>query len=62
MALEVYLLSVPLARHRQIVPRPPRSGAMYPQDAVQGPEQRERIAMPSASAPSASTLQRLDCD
>jgi hypothetical protein len=62
MALEVYLLSIPLARHRQIVPRPPRSAAMYPDEGVQGREQRERTAMQSLSAPSASTLQRLDCD
>jgi hypothetical protein len=41
MRLEVYLLSIPLARHRAIVPRAGRSAASLQGTEVQGPEQTQ---------------------
>ena len=35
MSLEVYLLSISLARHRTIVPRPGRMGVSLPEPGVQ---------------------------
>ena len=39
MRLEVYLLSIPLLRHRNIVPRTRRATALLQGTEVQGPDQ-----------------------
>jgi len=57
MALEVYLLSIPLARHRLIIPRPPGVHGMDATSEVRAPEQRAQKAgnavIQSTVAPSA---------
>jgi hypothetical protein len=62
MSLEVYLLSIPLARHRSIVPRHRGSRVLDEQTAVRLPEPRVRdVAAALVEPPVAtSTPQRLD--
>jgi hypothetical protein len=57
MSLEVYLLSIPLARHRTIVPSHRAARILVQDAAMHAPEQRTRELtdgmVESASAPSA---------
>jgi hypothetical protein len=64
MSLEVYLLSIPLARHRTIVPTH-RGARIFVQDAAMHlPEHRIRgLTEGMVESPSApGERQRLDCD
>jgi hypothetical protein len=54
MSLEVYLLSISLARHRTIVPRPRRMGVSLPESGMQALEQRRPGTMQSRTEPPAS--------
>jgi hypothetical protein len=62
MSLEVYLLSIPLARHRSIVPRHRGSRTLGEQIAVKLPEPRVHdVATAVVEPPAApSTPQRFD--
>jgi hypothetical protein len=64
MSPEVYLLSIPLARHRTIVPRHRGTRNFFEEAAVHAPEQRIRglsdgIVEPATTS---SARQRLDRD
>jgi hypothetical protein len=62
MRLEVYLLSIPLMRHRNIVPRTRRSTALLKGTEVQGPDQPQN-RLPETVGESRTyhgMLQRLD--
>ena len=64
MSLEVYLLSIPLARHRTIVPKHRGARIFFEEPAMHAPEQRIHgqtdgiVEPPTAS----SARQRLDRD
>jgi hypothetical protein len=62
MSLEVYLLSVPLARHRTIVPRPRRLGISVPGSSLRTTEQRQpgAVLAQAESSVSADSLQRFE--
>ena len=64
MSLEVYLLSIPLARHRTIVPKHRGTRVVIEDPSMQAPDHRARAVTGStlerSSAPSAR--QRLDRD
>ena len=61
MSTEVYLLSIPLARHRNIVPRPRRGNALPPGSRVQEPEHARHGVTETLVAPRlAGTMQRID--
>lgn len=62
MSLEVYLLSIPLARHRTIVPRPRRMGVSFPESGMRATEQRRPGTMQTQteSPTSAGPLDRID--
>jgi hypothetical protein len=62
MSLEVYLLSIPLARHRAIVPRPRRMGTSFSAPGIPTPELRTPsvVRARTGSPISASPLQRID--
>ncbi len=64
MSLEVYLLSIPLARHRTIVPRHRGARIFFEEAAVHAPEQRIRVLTDGIVEPPAasSARQRLDRD
>jgi hypothetical protein len=62
MSREVYLLSIPLARHRAIVPRPRRVGVSFPESGMREPELRTpgAIQAQSESPVSAGPLRRIE--
>lgn len=64
MSLEVYLLSIPLARHRTIVPSHRGTRMRIEDPVLRAPEHRTRVVtggmVESSSAP--GTPQRLDRD
>lgn len=62
MSIEVYLLSIPLARHRSIVPLPRRSNAELASTGVQEPQHRMHSVTDTFVEPArhASTMQRTD--
>ncbi len=62
MSLEVYLLSLPLARHRAIVPRPRRIGGSFPESGMRRPEQgAPGVVQAQAGSPvSSGPLQRIE--
>jgi hypothetical protein len=62
MSLEVYLLSISLARHRTIVPRPGRLGVSLPESGMPVMEQRRPGTMQAQPEQhgSAGPLQRID--
>jgi hypothetical protein len=62
MRLEVYLLSIPLLRHRNIVPRTRRSTALLQGTEAQGPDQpRNRLTETVGESRTwPGMLQRLD--
>jgi hypothetical protein len=62
MSTDVYLLSIPLARHRSIVPRPRRSGAIFAESVVREPERAlySVTDMAPKALASAGTPHRLD--
>jgi hypothetical protein len=62
MSLEVYLLSISLARHRTIVPRPRRMGVRFPESEMQVTGQRRpgTVEAQTESPASAGPLQRIE--
>jgi hypothetical protein len=64
MGLEVYLLSIPLARHRSIVPRHRGHDAFFGDASTRAPEQLSPALMNRLAEPSVapSQQQRLDRD
>jgi hypothetical protein len=64
MRVDVYLLSIPLARHRTIVPRRRDASAMIQADPMQGPEpHRLDVMVPITDSPRrAESLHQVDSD
>lgn len=64
MSLEVYLLSIPLARHRSIVPRHRGHEAFFGDASTRTPEQRSPVLTDRLVEPSVvpSQRQRLERD
>ncbi len=64
MSREVYLLSIPLARHRTIVPSRRGTRIFVEDPAMHTPEHRTRVVTGSMVEPSSapSAQQRLDRD
>jgi hypothetical protein len=62
MSIEVYLLSIPLARHRSIVPRRRRSNAPFASTGVREPQHRMHSVTDTLVEPPrhAGTMQRID--
>jgi hypothetical protein len=62
MSIEVYLLSIPLARHRSIVPRPRRSNAPLASTGVQEAQHRMHCVTDTLVEPPrhVGTMQRID--
>ena len=62
MSTEVYLLSIPLARHRSIVPRPRRSITRPVSSGIREPQQRMHSVTDTLVGPPrhAGTMQRID--
>jgi hypothetical protein len=61
MSTEVYLLSIPLARHRTIVPRPRRNNELSSGSAVREPEHPRHGVADTLDAPRhAGAMQRID--
>lgn len=61
MSTEVYLLSIPLARNRNIVPRRRRNNALSPGSGVHEPEHPRHGVIDTLVAPRhAATMQRID--
>jgi hypothetical protein len=62
MSIEVYMLSIPLARHRSIVPRPGRRNALLANTSIREPQHRLRSATETLvePPPHPGTMQRID--